>query len=510
MLAKLFGKKSDHPMSDLKSAQGLLDELPQNDDYKSLMELTDWMESVTSNTEFKLDHQLALIGMIDEASYVHTRKLTREYFVEHELSQFQENRLWLVLGNWYRRAREGYYTAFSRYCEGDKNSSLFKAKLPLLAARTLRAMTLELKFCCVRYAAVDRNHWSMLGVMYKHAEREQYLDSPVSLYPALPQQTTVKLEAGHLLAWYGCGVSSLTPLSMHITERVVAQYYATVSVHNQPSVHSLFGFDLNAAVAPRRVNVDATLHPYMRFVGLADMVPHLAKLLKILDKNIVPDDLILGGDYDAAVVRQAVEHLHNFVTTLPQRRMPRRPTNINIKVVSGYNKIVDSTDVGLDFNSDSVSDWQIQDISAIGFHAVLPEFGNRDVGIGQLLGIQAEGVGHWGVAVIRRLMRGENHQVHVGAEIISNQILGVALQVKGGGNSTQHLALWLYPKAGESAAEISLLMKSEAYQPNCSYQTEVAGKQLLLLPIGMLQKNIDCDLVRFRVVEQQAAGDDEE
>ena len=502
MLAKLFGKKSDHPMFDLKSTQGLLAELPHNDDYKSLMELTDWMESVSSNTEFKLEHQLAVICMIDEAAYVHTRKLSREYFVEHELSQFQENRLWLVLSNWYRRAREGYHTIFTRFNEGGKASSALKAKLPLLSARMLRAMTLELKYVCVRYGAIESSHWARLGQMYKHAEREQYLDTPIALYPALPQATTVKLEAGHLLAWYGCGVNSLTPLGMHITERFIAQYYVGVEMQRQPSTQSLFGFDLNAATPPRRVNVDATVHPYMRFVGLSAMVPQLESLLKVLDKNIVPDDLILGGEYDAAVVQQAVQYLHHFITTLPQRRVPRRPININISVISGYNKIFDTTNVGLDFNPRLALNWQLQDISSIGFHAVLPAQNGRDVCIGQLLGIQADGVQHWGVAVVRRLMRGENHQVHVGAEIISNQIAGISLRVSGS-SAIEHLALWLYPKAGEEAAGISLLMKSEACQINCSYQAEVGGKHLLLLPQGVLQKNLDCDLVRFRVVEQQ-------
>lgn len=510
MLAKLFGKKSDHPMSDIKSAQGLLAELPRNDDYKSLMELTDWMESVCSNTEFKLDHQLALVCMIDEAAYVHTRKLSREYFVEHELSQFQENRLWLVLGNWYRRTREGYHTVFMRFSEGGKASSALKAKLPLLSARMLRAMTLELKYVCVRYGAIDSSHWARLGQMYKHAEREQYLDTAIALYPALPQPTTVKLEAGHLLAWYGCGVNSLTPLGMHITERVIAQYYAKVDVQPQPFTGCLFGFDLNATTPPRRVNVDATLHPYMRFVGLSAMVPHLENLIKVLDKNIVPDDLILGGEYDAEVVQQAVHYLHHFITTLPQRRVPRRVINVKIKVISGYNQIVDTTNVGLDFNPGLAASWQVQDISSIGFHAVLPEQGSREVSIGQLLGIQAEGVGHWGVAIIRRLMRGENHQVHVGAEIISNQIAGVALRMSGGANMMEHWALWLYPKAGEDAAEISLLMKSDAYQANCSYHAEVGGRRLLLLPQGVLQKNIDCDLVRFRVVEQQTTEEIEQ
>jgi hypothetical protein len=74
MLAKLFGRKTDHPMADMKSAHALLDDLPKNDSLKSLMELTDWVESVAVSGEFKLEHQFAVIRLLDEAAYTHTRK----------------------------------------------------------------------------------------------------------------------------------------------------------------------------------------------------------------------------------------------------------------------------------------------------------------------------------------------------------------------------------------------------------------------------------------------------
>lgn len=511
MLTKLFGKKSDHPMSDLKSAQSLLDALPKDDDYQSLLELTDWLESVTACTTFKLDHQLALLCMIDEAACVHTRKLTREYFVGHGVSQFQENRLWLLLGNWYHHARQGYYHVFQRYCDGEKSSATLKAKLPLLVARTLRTMALELKYICVRYGAVDRGYWARLGKLYKHAEREFYLDTSVTLYAAQSQPSSVKLEAGNLLAWYGCGVSSLTPLGMHLTERIIAQNQALVSIHTQPSSQSLLGFDLNGATPPQRVNVDATLYPHMRFIGLATMSFTLEKFLKTLEKGIVPDELRLLGDYDANLVQPAVQHLDTFITTLPQRRVSRQAMSVSIKVVSGYSKIVDTADAALDFRPSKAVEWQIKDMSSIGFHAILPQQSSREVSIGQLLGVQVDGVKHWGVAVVRRLMRGENQQIHVGAEIISNQIACVSLQMNGAGVAMEQQALWLYPKIGEdNGLEINLLMKSDVYHDNCSYQTELAGKQLLLLPQGVLQRNMDCDLVLFRVVEQQTADTEDQ
>src|SRR3989338_7229 len=115
MLSGIFGKKSDHPLADIRSAQALLDDLPKNDAHKMLMELTDWIESVSDNTDFKLDHQFAVLLLLDETAQPYVRKLARDYFAPQELNKFQENRLWLVLGNLFRHAAKAYCAVFSRY-----------------------------------------------------------------------------------------------------------------------------------------------------------------------------------------------------------------------------------------------------------------------------------------------------------------------------------------------------------------------------------------------------------
>ena len=75
-----FGKKSDHPMADLKSAQALLEDLPKSDALKALQELTAWVESVREQAEFRMDHQLAVLRLLDETARPFERKLMREYF----------------------------------------------------------------------------------------------------------------------------------------------------------------------------------------------------------------------------------------------------------------------------------------------------------------------------------------------------------------------------------------------------------------------------------------------
>src|SRR4030067_1314811 len=114
MLSGIFGKKSDHPLADIRSAQKLLDELPKNDTHKLLMDLAELIESVTGNTGFKLDHQFALLCLFDEAAQPYARKLIAEYFAPRGLNSFQESRLWLGLGNLSPQTAIAYCTLFDR------------------------------------------------------------------------------------------------------------------------------------------------------------------------------------------------------------------------------------------------------------------------------------------------------------------------------------------------------------------------------------------------------------
>lgn len=511
MLASLFGKKLDHPMADLKSAQALLEDLPKNDPLKSVMELTEWLESVAGNGEFKLDHQFAILRLLDETAQSYARKLRREYFVSHELNKFQENRLWLVLGNWSRHTANAYYTVFRRYYGGDRNGGAIKAQLPLLVARAVHAMAGQLKYVCAHYGPIDNAIWGDLAQLCKHAEQQQYLDTPLALYPNAAVNTTVKCELGQLLGWYGCGVSALQPLCMHLTERIVARYCADIDMCSQPNERNLFSFDLNRQVAPMRVNVDSTVHPSTRFVSMAAMRPRLDALIKTLGKNVVPEDLDLGGSYDAELVRSAAQYLLDYLSAPPLRRSARRVVKVNLKVANGFAKVVERTDVGLDFNEEQPTYWDIEDISAGGFRTVLPVQGADGIRIGGLLGMQPDGVTHWGVAVVRRLMRDDANQLHVGAEILANQIAGVAMSQSGGGGGgfeDGQPALWLYAKSGEAGGEVRLLMKADTFSPHRSLQTHLGGKNYLLIPDGLQEKGLDYDLARFRVIEQEAGSEE--
>jgi len=508
MLSGIFGKKSDHPMADMKSAQALLDDLPKNDAHKSLMELAEWIESVADNTDFKPDHQFAVLRLLDETAQPYMRKLARDYFSPQELNKFQENRLWLVLGNFYRHAARAYYAVFRRYGSGDKGIAAIKAQLPLLAARAVYAMTGELKYICAHYGPVDNTIWGNLALLYQHAEQQQYLDTPLALYPGAAANTTVQGELGRLLGWYSCGVNTLKPLYMHLTERIVGQYCSTIEIGAQQDANRRFGFDLERPAAPLLIRAGGAVPPSMRFVGMAEMQPKLVALIKVLEKGAVPESINLGGTYDAEPVHEAAQYLLNFLTAPPSRRSARRGIKVGLSVVNGFDKIIGRTDVALNFSEEQAAHWGVEDISPSGFRTVLPAQGTDGVHIGSLLGVQPDGVPHWGAAVVRRLTRDDANRLHVGAEMLTNQIAGVALSQSGGGGGFEdgQPALWLMAKSGELSGEVQLLMKAGTFSAHRSLQTRLNGKKYLLIPSRLQEKDIDYDLANFRVIEQEPAS----
>lgn len=511
MLSGIFGSKSDHPMADIKSARALLEDLPTNDACQSLMELTELVALLMEHADFKPDHQFAVLSLFDKTAHSYERKLVREYFTPLELSKFQENRLWSALDDWSRQLAAAYFKLFTDFCNAKKGSSVFREQVPLLVARAVRAMKSQVKFVSAHYGEIDKTSWTNLLQLYKHAEQLQYLDTPVSLYPGAAGNTTVKHEVGHLLVWYDSGLSALSPLLMHVTERLVAQYRSTINIRPQLAQHSRISFDLNRPGEPTRINLDDTTHPYLRFIDMPTMQPRLEDLMKVLKKNIVPDDLNLGGSYSAEVVGEAVQYLMNYLAVHPVRRSVRRAASVNLSVVNGFAKVVERTGAWLGFDEIPLVPWVTEEISIGGFSTTLPVKGSEGIGIGSLLGIQPEGVPHWGAAVVRRLVRKNENQINVGAEILDNRVAGVILNynsVAGEAIDNGQPALWLYSKQNESSGEAQLLMKADTFSPSRSLKVMLNGKEYLLIPIGLRERGLDYDLAKFRFVVQEAGTEE--
>jgi hypothetical protein len=110
------------------------------------------------------------------------------------------------------------------------------------------------------------------------------------------------------------------------------------------------------------------------------------------------------------------------------------------------------------------------------------------------------------VGIVRRLSRDAQNNLQVGVETLSNQVLGVSLKVadRSGAGELPHKALYLN-KPNDNSGEAWLLMTPGAYLPSRSFNLKLAGKNYLLLTLGLIESGDDYDLARYRKMEQDTS-----
>ena len=503
----LFGKKLDHPLADLKSAQQVLEELPNNDAVSAVQEVTGWLESIVELAgDLRLDHEFTVLRMLDDAAQAHVRKLLRDYFAVQPLSKFQENRLWMVLNDFYIHSELAYLDVLTRYRKGARGVSGVKSELASLGVRGIAALAGRLKLAAARFALVEPALWQHLADFYGHAETLGYLQDAVALYPGASADTTVTREFTTLLTWYGVSAGVQNPLQEHITERLVAYAGKGLRVDDSYNGSALFIFDLSQPTPPMRLAGDSTVHPALRFLSVADALTQLKALHRNLEKGAVPQDVnFFGASYDVELVRDILRRLiDNWTQPLPTRRNPRRKISVNLKVANGFFKMLEQTELGLNFSQGGGETWEVEDISVTGFRSVLPPGRADGIKIGSLVGSRPENVTHWGAGIVRRLRRDEKNNLHVGVEVLSTQIVGISLTDRvHSASDVAQVGLYLN-RPNDTSGEAWLLMRPDTFSQNRSLKMDLGGKGYLLLPLALVESGDDYDLARYRRMEENA------
>jgi hypothetical protein len=256
--------------------------------------------------------------------------------------------------------------------------------------------------------------------------------------------------------------------------------------------------------------METTIHPGLRFIGMGEAENALNALVKSLDKGVVPQEVNFSGTvYEAELVLEVARQLVARCVLPPlTRRNARRTIKVNLHVANGFSKLVENTDVGLNFSSDSNEIWEVEDISATGFRSVTSPVVLESVKIGSLIGSKPENVESWGVGIVRRLSRDAQNNLHVGVEVLANQVLGVTLGARDhAGEGEDNLALYLN-KPNDESGEAWLLMKMGGFTSNRSFNMRLGDKTYLLLPLGLVESGEDYDLARYRKMEQDTSGDE--
>jgi len=511
-MLSFLSNKSDHPLANLKSAQQLLDHLSKTDAVEVLNEIGHWIEAlIDPANEFRLDHQYAVLRMLDEAAHPYLLKIIHNYFAAIPPAEFQEKRLWAAMNAYFAFSELGYLHLIRGARDGGKGSSGFRDGVALICARGIYAASGRLECAAVRYAQLDPDLWIHLADFYDHAEISKCQDDQLSLYAGSKVTTTVSSLLASVLAWNASVVGSLTPLDLHIAKCLIGNMEKSFSTSEYLQEDSCLIFNLATPGSPLRLTGDGAMYPpSMRFANIGAPAVYLDNLLKTLSKNLVTEEMNLGVAYGAEEVAGVARSLAAyFQTRQPVKRPPRRKIKMSVSVLNGFFNMVEETNVDLNLNDPVSGNWEVEDISANGLRCVLPEGFAGSVKIGTLVGLQPEKALHWGVGIVRRLRRDEKNNLHVGVRILSNKIESVVLHGHDGVNADVDYPALLLDRTGEQSGESWMLMKQETFSINRSPTMKLDGLNYLLLPLSLIEKGVDFDLVRYRKMEQDSSGDDE-
>jgi hypothetical protein len=507
----LFSNKSDHPLNNVKSTQQLLDALPKTDPVTVLHEIAHWIEDLYDpENAFRIDHQFAVLRMLDDAAHPHLRKVSQAYFAAIAPSAFQENRLWEAMRAYLAVCETAYLHVLRAARAGEKGGSAIKLHMPLLIARGIYALFHHLECVKVKYLQPDAETWIALADCYDYAEGLQCLDEVQSVYAGGAHSSiSIRRLFASVMAWYSMASEVFKPLDLHIAKNLLTHLSKSFGVHETYQAGSHFVFDLAHPASPLRVIVDGAQFPLsMRFVSVATPPGVLDNLYKTLNKGLLPDELSLGVPYRAELVEVVLRHLGGYLQqSMPQRRHPRKKIKINVIAVYGFLNVLEQADEGLNVHGATSKICAVEDISVSGIRFDLKASQLNSLQIGTLVGLQAENSKTWGAGIVRRLHRDAQDSLNVGVRVLANKVEVVLLY---GYSSMQPATLALLLDYAEAASgECWLLVPSETYSGTVSPQLKLEEQSYLLLPLEMVEKGEDFDLVRYRKMVQEAAVEEQ-
>jgi hypothetical protein len=166
----------------------------------------------------------------------------------------------------------------------------------------------------------------------------------------------------------------------------------------------------------------------------------------------------------------------------------------------------DTLDFSLSQPVGSGESWIVEDVSDGGYGAIIPTVKSDWIRVSTLVGLQSEASKYWGIGLIRRIVRDEQKQRHVGIQVLATAAIPVKI------SKSQTLSFTDADRESERAillstgpdarGEVGIVMRSGYFNRRDSLDMTVRDKAYQLTPIDVVGGGDDFEWVRFKVQER--------
>ena len=538
-------------MSDLEEAKLLLADLPIDDPFTALDEITGWLVSVKETPGFRPESRAGILMLLDETGQLFHQALLTRYLAESHLQDFQGLRLWKAMHGYSKALTNAYALCVSEFQQESSPASLFAEKIPIICVRLLRAITEQLKLELMRYINVGQAVWEQLYKYYNFAVANEFAESIVFPYSRRAVHSSPQRELLRAALLYAASPATLAPEQIETSYRIAAQLSSYFDFKETADQDCAYFLDLAKSTAPGDIHDKLQPTPSMRFFGATRAIPQLEALINDHKREVTEQDMdekqkqSTDKNFIPQTKLTTLKHLKVYWgMDHPYRRQERRDIHTSIEVVYGFkvisnlvtivelNKIAnleekekallkEKTDVRLVEVRESISyipeTWDVLDVSVRGIGTTIPKTAGDWVKVGALCGLKASNSNTWWVGMIRRLKTDPKGNVQAGIEIIAKKPLSVWLRSLGRGahvatnweSSSEsfkydYVPVIIVPDAQESYENGTLLMEAQEYLAERILEIMMGEKSGNIRLIGVLAEGADYVQISFEWLDSTA------
>jgi hypothetical protein len=421
-------------MADAKEARQIIDGLPTNDAVGAILEVTEWLESLTQTEGFRLNRRFENINLLEGAVKNHQRKLLQDYLAAQRPQKFQENKLWSAVYGFWKQLENAYILCVREYDSGFSGITSIGISLPVMMARALRALAQQLKWALFRYGPVEPRIWAEIAGLYRLAEQKGVADGVIAIYADERGRTTLQRELLKAVMLSASSLNGLPLIRQEIAERAVAHFAGAFRLSTRPEgcTHC---FDLALPNPPVRLLKGAGPTATLRYFGAGEKLAGLEQLTAQISSGSIPADFNLGGSYEPELVAGVLKYLaQTWSLAPPVRGAERRQTAGSATVVPGLKSILSTLEPSLGNNLDfgqqlSAESWIVDNVSDGGYGAIIPAGKSEWARVGALVGLKSETSKYWANGLIRRITIDEHQQRRVGIQLLTRTAIPLKLSM---------------------------------------------------------------------------------
>jgi hypothetical protein len=350
----------------------------------------------------------------------------------------------------------------------------------------------------MRYGPIDLSSWGVFNSVYAYAEVRQLAQARVGVYAGPGGESTPQLEFLKAAMFSAGAPDGLLPAELDLAERLIAALAPRFELAASASPALPFWTDVARAMTPARSSRAPQPGPGLRYLGagaaLAEAHEHAERLMV---GGKLPQELGLAAGDEPARVLEVLRHLHLYwAPQAPERKAQRHAVKSRLSVTYGYDGVVGVLGAGasLDFDNRSSESWIVENVSAGGFGAVVPQLKGDWLRVGALLALQPEGGSNWVLGVVRRVSKTAEQQARVGIETLSKTPLLSTFAVSGVASASEHGVLL---KDGD-AAETRIVLKPGVFALGQNLEMVRGERHHVYIPQAVAEHGEDYEIARFR------------